>query len=72
MITADDPEFASWQDYNFKKWVQINEKESKTYYKERSVQKPRSNDSKIESHREKYAASRNEHQVRKDVKKDSE
>ena len=72
LITADDPEFASWQDYNFKKWTQMNEKESRTYYKERAVQKPRPDDSKVESLREKYATSRNEHQVRKDVKKDSD
>ncbi len=72
LITADDPEFASWQDYNFKKWTQMNEKESKTYYKERAVQKPRPDDSKVESLREKYATSRNEHQVRKDIKKNSD
>ena len=65
LITDDDPEWASWQDYNFKKWERSNEMDGKTYYKERSVQKPRKDSSKIESLREKYISDRNEHQIKK-------
>ena len=65
LITADDPEWASWQDYNFKKWERMNEKDGKTYYKERAIQKPQPDSPRIESLREKYVSSRNEHQIRK-------
>jgi hypothetical protein len=40
LMQAEDPEWASWQDYNFKKWRQQGKKEPKTYYKERAIQKP--------------------------------
>ena len=40
LMSAEDPEWSSWQDYNFKKWRQQGKKESKTYYRERALQKP--------------------------------
>lgn len=40
LITEEDPEFSSWQEYNFKKWEQEGQKQPMTYYKERAIQKP--------------------------------
>ncbi len=40
LIESNDPEWASWQDYNFKKWRREGKKQTKTYYKERAIQKP--------------------------------
>jgi len=40
VMDKDDPEWASWQDYNFKKWKREDEKQSKTYFRERAIQKP--------------------------------
>tara|TARA_B100001094_G_scaffold298823_1_gene323008 strand:- start:1064 stop:2011 length:948 start_codon:yes stop_codon:yes gene_type:complete len=68
VISADDPEWASWQDYNFKKWERENEKDSKTYFKERSIQKPNKDVSKVLKIRDKYREERNNHRTKKNKK----
>jgi len=65
LMSADDPEWASWQDYNYKKWQRQNEKDGKTYYKERAIQKPQSDPAKVLKIREKYRNERNNHAIQK-------
>ena len=72
VISGDDPEWANWQDYNFKKWQQENEKESKTYFRERAKQKPSHDIPKVLKVRDKYRKERDEHQVRKTEKKSND
>ena len=65
VLSSEDPECASWQDYNWKKWDQTGQKESKTYFKERSVQKPGHDVPKVLKVREKYREQRNNPQTEK-------